>query len=508
MYNNIRGCDEMKPIVLAILDGVGLRDESHGNAFMQASKPNYDFLWNEYPHSSLDAAGPLVGLPEGQMGNSEVGHLNIGAGRIVYQPLQLINESIKDKTLFSNKEILDVIKHVKVNNSKLHIIGLLSDGGVHSRIEHCIALLKLAKEEGISNVYIHIITDGRDTPPDSALKYIEQLESSIKEYEIGTIADIVGRYYAMDRDNNFDRIKRAYDLYTQSIGKHYDNPLDAINDNYSNGIYDEFLEPCILDYTGKMEENDGIIWFNYRPDRAREIFYAITNPHFDKFEREFIKNIKLVTMMPVSEDVICTNAYRLDDLKNTFGEYISNLGVKQLRIAETEKYAHVTYFFDGGIEKDLKNCDRILIPSPKVATYDMKPDMSCNEITDKLLEVIDNYDVVILNYANGDMLGHTGVMEAAIKAVEVVDENLGRLYERVEALGGLLIVTADHGNCEYMLDDNNNVVTSHTTNRVPFIICNKNIKVKDGKLGDIAPTMLKLIGIEIPNEMTGNILID
>jgi 2,3-bisphosphoglycerate-independent phosphoglycerate mutase len=497
----------MKPVVLAILDGIGLRDEIHGNAFKQASKSVFEHLWNEYPHSILSASGTSVGLPEGQMGNSEVGHLNIGAGRIVYQPLELINECIKNKSFFDNKEILNVIEHVKQNNSKLHIMGLLSDGGVHSRIEHCVALLKFAKEQNVSNVYLHVITDGRDTQIDSSPKYIEQLEGSIEEYKIGKIADIVGRYYAMDRDNNFDRIKKAYDLYTKSVGKHYDNTYAAIEDNYKNNVYDEFIEPCVIDETGIIEENDGIIWFNYRPDRSREVFYALTNPKFDKFERVFINNLKLVTMMPVSEDVISTYAFRLDDLKNTFGEYISNLNITQLRIAETEKYAHVTYFFDGGLEKTLKDCDRILIPSPKVATYDMKPEMSCNEITDKLLEVIDNYDVVILNYANGDMLGHTGVMEAAIKAVEVVDANLGRLYSKIKELGGILIVTADHGNCEYMLDDNNNIITSHTTNPVPFIVCDKSVALKDGKLGDIAPTMLKLMNIEIPKEMTGNVLI-
>lgn len=487
---------------------MGLREEIYGNAFKQARKSNFDYLWNEYPHSELDASEEPVGLPKGQMGNSEVGHLNIGAGRIVYQPLQLINEKIENKTFFNNHDILNVIKHVKDNNSKLHIIGLLSDGGVHSRIEHAIELLRLAKEHNISDVYIHVITDGRDTPPDSALKYIRQLEKAIEEIGIGHISDIIGRYYAMDRDNNWDRIEKAYDLYTKGIGKSYDTTEQAINDNYNNQIYDEFINPCLLDDKGIITENDGIIWFNYRPDRSREIFYALTNPTFDKFKREFINNLKLVTMMPICDEVVHNCAFKLDDLNNTFGEYISNLGIKQLRIAETEKYAHVTYFFDGGIEKELKNCDRVLIPSPKVATYDLKPEMSCYEITDKLLEIMDNYDVIILNYANGDMLGHTGIMNAAIKGIEAVDINLGRLYKKCNELGFLMVITADHGNCEYMIDENNNPVTSHTTNKVPFIVCDKDYKLKDGKLGDIAPTLLELMDMEIPNEMTGNILVD
>lgn len=497
----------MRKILLTILDGVGIREEIHGNAFKQANKPNFDYLWDNYPHSKLIASGSLVGLPEGQMGNSEVGHINIGAGRIVYQPLELINKSIKDGDFFTNDKFIDAINHVKNNNSKLHLIGLLSNGGVHSHIDHCVALLKLAKERGLENVYIHVITDGRDTLPESAYTFISQLENAIMEIGIGKIADIVGRYYSMDRDNNWDRLKKGYDLYTDAIGKPYNSTKEAIDDSYNNKVYDEFILPCLLDQNGIVEDNDGIIWFNFRSDRSREILYAITNPSFDRFERRFLNNVKVVTMMPLSNDAIYTNAFELQVLNNTLGEYMSGLGLKQLRIAETEKYNHVTFFFDGGADKQLKGCDRVLIPSPKVATYDLKPEMSCYELTDKLLEIMNNYDVIILNYANGDMVGHTGIMSAAIKAVEAVDYNLGRIYKKCEELGYLLMVTADHGNCEHKLDDNNNVLTEHTTNPVPFIVCDKGYTLKDGKLGDIAPTMLKIMGIEIPEEMTGDVLI-
>ena len=496
----------MNKIILAILDGVGIREEVHGNAFKQAKKPNFDNLWNTYSHSELEASGTFVGLLEGQMGNSEVGHLNIGAGRVVYQPSQLINEYINNGKFFKNEELLEVINHVNNNNSKLHVIGLLSDSGVHSLMGHFYAVLKMAKENNINNLCFHIITDGRDTPPKCTYEYISKLEEKINEMGLGTISTISGRYYSMDRDNNFDRIKKGYDAIVNGIGDKFNNPKELIDSNYNKDITDEFIVPGII--SGEIiDDNDGIIWVNYRGDRTRELLYAITNPTFDKFERKQLNNIKLVTMMPASEDIIGKYAFRLEELKNTFGEYISNKGLTQLRIAETEKYAHVTYFFDGGEEKELKGCDRILIPSPKVATYDLKPEMSCSELTDKLLEVIDNYDVIVLNYANGDMVGHTGILEAAIKSIEVMDHNLGRLYKKCQETNRIMIVTADHGNCECVLDDNNNPVTSHTTNKVPFIICDNKYKVKDGKLGDVAPTLLKLINIDKPTEMTGEDLI-
>jgi 2,3-bisphosphoglycerate-independent phosphoglycerate mutase len=348
--------------------------------------------------------------------------------------------------------------------------------------------------------------DGRDTLPEVAETYLDALSKKIADINFCVIATISGRYYAMDRDNRWDRVSLAYNAIANADGLEYSNYHDAIKDSYANKIYDEFVLPTVLDKNGKVEENDGMILFNYRPDRGRELFSAFTNPKFTGFERKFIKNLKLVTMMPLSNEVINTTAFDNQNLTNTLGDYLANNNKKQLRIAETEKYAHVTYFFDGGLEKELTGCDRILIPSPKVATYDLAPEMSAVEITDKLIEVIDNYDVVIVNYANGDMVGHTGVIPAAISAVECVDKCLGRLYKKVDEIGGTLLVTADHGNCDWMLDDNNNVITSHSTSLVPFII-NWNVELKDGKLADIAPTILKLLDLEIPKEMTGNILI-
>ena len=498
----------MKPILLCILDGVGIRDSEHGNAFMKANKPNFDYLWNKYPHSLLEASGELVGLPAGQMGNSEVGHMNIGAGRIVYQPLQFITEKIKTREFFENKEFLDVMNYTKENNSKLHIFGLLSDGGIHSHINHLFALIDMAKENNIKDLYLHMFLDGRDTLPNIAESFLDRLSEKIKEIGIGTIATISGRYYAMDRDNRWDRIKLAYDAITKGEGLEYDNYHDAIKDSYAKEVYDEFVVPVVLDKNGIVEENDGLILFNFRPDRGRELFSALTNSAFNGFERPFINNLKLVTMMPLSDEVIKTTAFNNQDLKNTLGDYLADNGKKQLRIAETEKYAHVTYFFDGGVEKELNNCDRVLIPSPKVTTYDLKPEMSAREITDKLLPVMENYDVIILNFANGDMVGHTGVIPAAITAVECVDECLGRIYKKIEKIGGTLIVTADHGNCDWMLDDDNNVITSHSVYPVPFIINRENIKLKDGKLADIAPTILHLLDMKIPEEMNGINLIE
>lgn len=496
----------MKPIVLCILDGVGIRNEEHGNAFAKATKPNFDFLWNKYPHSLLEASGELVGLPHGQMGNSEVGHMNIGAGRIVYQPLQLINEKIKNGDFFNNEEFKNVMEYVKEKDSKLHIFGLLSDGGIHSHINHLFAILDMAKNNGIKELYLHMFLDGRDTLPEVAETYLDELSKKIKEIDLGVIATISGRYYAMDRDNRWDRVSLAYNAIANADGIEYSNYHDAIKDSYANKIYDEFVLPTVLDKNGIVEENDGLILFNYRPDRGRELFSALTNPKFTGFERKFIRNLKLVTMMPLSNEVINTTAFDNQNLADTLGEYLADNNKKQLRIAETEKYAHVTYFFDGGLEKELVGCDRILIPSPKVATYDLAPEMSAVEITDRLIEVVDNYDVVIVNYANGDMVGHTGIIPAAVTAVECVDKCLGRLYKKVEEIGGTLLVTADHGNCDWMLDDNNNVITSHSTSLVPFII-NKNVELKDGKLADIAPTILTMLNLEIPKEMTGNILI-
>lgn len=498
----------MKKLMLIILDGVGYSESEYGNALKQANTPTIDYLVNEYPNSLLDASEEHVGLPKGQMGNSEVGHMNIGAGRIVYQQLQLINESIRNGSFYSNKELLNAINHAKINNSKLHIVGLLSDGGVHSHIEHFKALISMAKQNGVNKLYVHVITDGRDTLPNSSLKYIKELEQELITQNIGNIGTISGRYYAMDRDNNFDRVKKYYDSIVYGNGDKYNSTKELIEHNYENGILDEFIIPGVIDNNSVIEDNDSIIWANFRPDRSWEILTSITNPSFDKFEKKKFNNIKLVTMMPVANSVINTHAFELDKLNNTLGEYVSRYGVKQLRIAETEKYAHVTYFFDGGVEKDIPNCDRVLINSPKVKTYDLKPEMSSYELTSKLLEIMGNYDLIILNFANGDMVGHTGVLDAAIKAVEAADHNLGLIYKKSKELGFTMMVTADHGNCEEMLDKDGNILTAHTKNKVRFIITDKSYLVKDGKLGDIAPSVLTLLDLEIPKEMTGNVLIN
>lgn len=497
-----------KPIVLAILDGYGLREETHGNAVALAKNPIFTELWNTYPHTTLTASGQLVGLPKGQMGNSEVGHMNIGAGRIVYQPLELINKSIEDKDFFQNEEIKKVMHHVKENDSKLHLMGLISDGGVHSHINHLLALLDMCKLEGVTNVYLHLFTDGRDVPPKSAYTYIEKVEEKLKELGFGQIASISGRYYAMDRDNNYDRLIKAYDVIVNNKGDIENSPREYIENSYKNEIIDEFFLPAKFAENGNVEENDGIIAFNFRKDRLRELFTAITNPTAVDMETVHFNNVKTLTMMPVVESVKAPHAFSDPVLTNILGEYIEKQNLSQLRIAETEKYAHVTFFFDGGKEVDYKNEKKVLIPSPKVATYDLKPEMSADEVTENLLKELPNTDLVILNFANGDMVGHTGVLEAAIKAVETVDKNLKLIYDKIMELGGILIVTADHGNCEEMLDDNDNIVTSHTTNPVPFIITEQGLKLHEGKLGDIAPTILDLMNIEKPEEMTGVSLIE
>ena len=497
----------MKKVVLCIMDGVGIRKKNYGNAVREAKTKNLDAMLLKYPHSLLGASGEFVGLPRGQMGNSEVGHMNIGAGRIVYQPLEFISNEIKNKKLYDNENINDVINHVKNNNSKLHILGLLSDGGIHSHIDHLFGILDMCKELDMKNVYIHVFTDGRDTLPTSGVEFIKKLQDKLNKIGFGKIASISGRYYSMDRDNNWNRIRKSYDVIVNGLGRKINDPIKYMEDSYKKDITDEFIKPILLEKDGIISNNDGLLVFNYRPDRLRELFTVITNKKFNEFPHKTFKNIKLVTMMPVSNDVVCKNAFGHQKLDNTLGEYLSSKGVKQLRIAETEKYAHVTYFFDGGLEKDLKECDRILIPSPKVATYDLKPEMSAYEITDKLISIMDNYDFVVLNFANGDMVGHTGVFDATVKAVEVVDECIGRIYEKCSELGYTLIVTADHGNSDYMLDDSDNIITSHSIFPVPLIITDEKYKLKDGKLADIAPTILDVMGIRIPSEMTGNSLI-
>mgnify|MGYP004509793591 FL=1 len=494
----------MKKVILCILDGVGIREVKKGNAFLNTSKKTFDFLWNNYPHSLLEASGEYVGLPNKQMGNSEVGHTNIGAGRIVYQSLELINKEIREKQFYKNKELLNIIDHVKKNNSCLHIFGLLSDGGIHSHINHLYALLEMCRQNNLTNVVIHPFLDGRDTLPNVALKFLDDLNSKLTNEKIGVIS---GRYYAMDRDNNWDRIKKVYDALVYGIGNKNDYKSTILN-CYNNNIFDEFIEPIIVN-DEKIKNNDGMILFNFRPDRARELFTALTNKDFNEFEHKNFDNLKLVTMMPVADTVICTNAYKHENLVNTLGEYIDNLNLKQLRIAETEKYAHVTYFFDGGIERYLKKSKRILIPSPSVKTYDLKPEMSAYLITDKLIQELDNnYDLVVLNYANGDMVGHTGNYDATSKAVEALDNCLEKLYKKAKENDYTMVIIADHGNCDYMIDDDNNVVTSHSVSPVPCIITDNDYKVNNGRLCDVAPTILDIMELDIPKEMTGNSLIE
>ena len=503
-----------KPVVLCILDGCGLREESDGNAFKNATKPTLDMLFNKYPHSILQASGPSVGLPEGQMGTSEVGHMNLGSGRIALQPLQAITQSIESKELNKNEKILDVLNHVRENNSNLHIMGLLSDGGVHSHINHLLALLDICKENNIENVYIDVMLDGRDTYEKSAIKYLDILQKKLDEIKIGKIATISGRYYGMDIDNNYDRVKLSYDAICYGEGPLYNNYKELIDENYKKELYDEFVIPGIINKC-PIKDNDGVITFNFRKDRIREMFTLLSNPGAYKEEASdkglnviTYNNLKTLTMYPVTETVLSPHAFNDLDLKNILVDYLHNNGVSQLRIAETEKYPHVTFFFDGGKEVEYDDMKKILIPSPKVATYDLKPEMSVYEVTDNFLKEVGNYDVTIMNLANGDMVGHTGVYEAAVEAVEDMDKCLAKIYKRtVEELGGILLIIADHGNCDMMWDSEHKPVTSHTTNPVPCIITKKGIELNDGKLADIAPTMLELIGLPIPKEMTGNSLI-
>ena len=501
----------MKKVLLCIMDGVGIRESSLGNAFKNADTFNLDRLFREYPSMLLEASGEYVGLPLGQMGNSEVGHSAIGTGRVIYQSLEKINKSIRDGDFFNNKEILESIRYARNNNSKLHLIGLLSDGGIHSHIDHLFALLDLCKREEFYNVYIHVITDGRDTAPDSGIVYIKKLIDKLDILGFGKIASICGRYYMMDRDNRFERVKQAYEMLVDGIGDKYDYPEQAWKNNHARGVTDEFINPSIIKMDGLICDNDSIITFNFRPDRLRELYACLTNSDFVSFDRKMLKNIRVLTMMPVSDDVKCFNAYGLENIDNALGVFVSKKGLSQLRIAETEKYAHVTYFFDGGKELVLDGCERILINSPKVDTYDMKPEMSAYEITDKLLEKIDNkYDLIVLNFANGDMVGHTGVYEKGISAVKTVDICIGKILEKINLDEYTLLITADHGNCEQMINEDGTVNTAHTTNLVPFIVVDKDIKLKNGvgTLADIAPTILKIMGLDIPSEMTGNILIE
>ncbi len=500
-----------KPVTLIIMDGYGLRDDKVGNAVKMAKTPNLDLLMKEYPNKTLRASGMAVGLPEGQMGNSEVGHLNLGAGRIVWQSLSRINKAIKDGTFFQNEVYVNAIEKVKQSGGKLHIFGLLSDGGVHSHIKHIKALVTLAKGEDVEETYVHAFLDGRDVPPRSALTYLDDLEMFMKDIEYGKVGSVHGRYYAMDRDKNWDRIQLAYDVLTKAKGPKFESATAGVEHSYENGIDDEFVIPFTIEENGIVEDKDAVIFANFRPDRAIQIGTAISNPTESGVDYEGgPTEVTFVSTMSYAPSVKGEIAFELQQLDNMLGDVVSAAGKKQLRIAETEKYAHVTFFFDGGMDKEIKGSDRILVKSPKVAFYDEKPEMSAYEVTDKVLDAIQEgtHDMIILNYANCDMVGHTGEIPAAVKAVETVDECAGKVVDAVLDKDGVCLVTADHGNAEKMLDEDGDAFTAHTTSLVPLIITDKNIDiVHNGVLAGIAPTMLHYMGVDVPKEMTGKILI-
>ena len=508
-----------KPVVLMVLDGYGLNDRTEGNAIAMANTPVMDKLMKECPFQKGYASGLAVGLPDGQMGNSEVGHMNIGAGRIIYQDLTRITKDIEDGTFFKNEELLEAMENCKKNDSDLHLFGLLSDGGVHSHLSHVYGLLEMAKQQGVSKVYVHAFLDGRDTPPASAKGFVETLENKMAEIGVGKVASLSGRYYAMDRDNNWDRVEKAYDSLVTGDGIKAESATQALQESYDNGKTDEFVEPTVICKDGQplslVKANDSVIFFNFRPDRAREMTRAFCDDKFTGFERKtgFIP-LTFVCFKDYDESIPNKKvAFKKEIIKNTFGEFLANHGKKQLRLAETEKYAHVTFFFNGGEEKQFEGEDRILVNSPKVATFDMQPEMSAYEVCDNLVESIrsDKYDVIIVNFANPDMVGHTGIMEAAIKAIETVDECVGKTVDAILDVDGQMFICADHGNAETEIDfSTGNPFTAHTTNPVPFVWVSNNINgrtLKSGKLADIAPTMLNVMNLEVPKEMTGECLI-
>ena len=500
-----------KLVTLMILDGYGINPNTKGNAIFAANTPNMDKYLEEYPHTKIAASGLDVGLPNGQMGNSEVGHTNIGAGRIVYQELTRITKAIEEETFFANEALNAAVDNCLKNGTALHLIGLLSDGGVHSHNTHLYALLELAKRKGLNEVYVHCLMDGRVVSPTSGKDFVAELCDKMKEIGIGKIATIMGRYYAMDRDNRWERVQKAYDAMVKREGVQASCPVKAVEDSYNAEVTDEFIVPVCVEGGKAISGNDSVIFFNFRPDRAREITRTLVDPDFDGFAREYFK-VFYVCM--TQYDATMPNveiAFKPESLNDTFGEYISKNGLTQLRIAETEKYAHVTFFFNGGVEKTYPGEDRALIASPKVATYDLQPEMSAYLVTEEVLKRIDSdqYDVIILNYANCDMVGHTGVFDAAVKAVETVDECMGRVVDAVRAKGGTVIITADHGNADQMLDPNTgDVFTAHTTNLVPFVVIGEgDIELKEGRLADITPTMLDIMDMKKPDAMTGESLI-
>lgn len=512
----------MKQITaLIILDGFGCRENVDGNAIRADGVKHIRELWNAYPHTQIEASGNAVGLPAGQMGNSEVGHLNIGAGRVVYQELTRITKSIEDGDFFSNEAFLGAVENCKKHNSALHLYGLCSDGGVHSHLTHLYALVKLARENGLKNVFIHCFMDGRDVPPESGKGYIHALKNELKALGCGKIATVMGRYYAMDRDNRFERVEKAYAALVYGEGVQAEDPEAAMQASYDAGVTDEFVVPVVITENGApvgtVRANDSVIFFNFRPDRAREITRAFILPEFDGFDRKkgfFPLHYVCMTQYDKTFGARVHVAFKPERLSNTFGVYISSMNKTQLRIAETEKYAHVTFFFNGGVEAPNPGEDRVLIPSPKVATYDLKPEMSAYEVTAEAVKRIESgkYDVMILNFANPDMVGHTGVMEAAVKAVHAVDECAAEVASAILKAGGRAIVTADHGNCEQMVGPDGEPFTAHTTNPVPLILVDdmrKEAKLRaGGRLCDLAPTLLALMGLPVPEEMSGRSLLE
>ena len=507
-----------KPTVLLILDGYGERKEKDGNAIALANTPVMDKLKKEFPYVEGQASGLFVGLPDGQMGNSEVGHMNMGAGRIVYQELTRITKAIEDGDFFENKALKEAVEHCKKENSALHFMGLVSSGGVHSHIRHIYGLLELAKRAGLKKVYLHAFLDGRDTPPDSGKSFLMDVEKKMRELGVGEIATISGRYYAMDRDKNYDRVEKAYRAMVDGTGEKASSVEEAIDDSYAKKVYDEFVLPTVIEKDGAVHtvsDGDAMIFFNFRPDRAREICHAFCDDEFNFFNRGLRKKVFFVCFTDYDPTIPNKRvAFEKEEIHNTLGEVVSNLGKNQLRIAETEKYAHVTFFFNGGKEEPYKNEDRILVPSPKeVPTYDLKPEMSCYTVTEKLTEAIRSgkYDLVVANFANPDMVGHTGVLSAAIKAIEVVDECMGKVVDAVESMHGNLFILADHGNADIMIDEKTGEpYTAHTTNPVPFILVSEEKhKLREGGcLADVAPTLLELMGIPQPKEMTGKSLLE
>jgi 2,3-bisphosphoglycerate-independent phosphoglycerate mutase len=509
----------VSPVVLVILDGWGYRQEQSGNAIAAADTPVMDSLWEAYPHALIETSGKAVGLPKGQMGNSEVGHLNIGAGRIVPQELVRISDAAEDGSLFSNPGLLEVYQAVQQHGSKLHLIGLCSEGGVHSHLDHLLALLDMAKLQGLSQVCVHAITDGRDTPPMDAKFSIQRLQDHIDRIGVGQIVTLCGRYFAMDRDRRWDRVQQAYDCLTQNQLAESRSAKDVLSHAYAEGITDEFLPPTRI-APGAIEPGDGIVFFNFRPDRARQLTQAFIDPAFQGFERKLITPLSFVSFTQYDASLKCTVAFPPQNLSNILGEVIANHGLKQLRAAETEKYAHVTYFFNGGIEDPLPGEERILVSSPLVATYDRAPAMSAQQVTNEVTASIAKgiYSLVVVNYANPDMVGHTGQMDATVTAIEAVDHCLGQLLDSVVRAGGTMLITADHGNAEVMFDENHNPWTAHTTNPVPFILVEgEGAKIpghgtdvqlrSDGCLADIAPTILEILQLPQPTEMTGRTLI-